>query len=598
MKNTKRWLMTCLLLVSMAVFISTSVQAAGPDVSYVFGPDSPNWAVHLQWPDGGPLSVALRVHNAKPSYVPGSISAGAGASYAITPWKSNPRTLTFSHPDHADDIVVQWSYDPNHVESPPDVSHVFGPGSPYQTVYLQWPDGGPLSAILRVYNAKPSYVPGSISAGAGAGYAITPWESNPRTLIFSHPDHAADIVVQWSYDPDHVDPVTPPSEEDTAATLARISQDFVGGATTVEEFVHALPAHHKSRALFMVESQAGDADFVSPSTPRVISWGATADDMFSWGTNDESPRYDQVEFITKEEGQWAFGVIDFASSPPTLSIKTEECHTCHVHGHPIWGVNYKWPGTVFDFYAEGLIDAHPSDWIGDLKSSGDPRVTPVWTDPKYGVSASTKPLEMEEAVVTRHAEVLAESLLPEEDAIDYAEALLCPSGSDTTLRDVEKTLEVFFPVAHWPHAMGDDDGTVRDVAKYRPLKVQNLFPESNANLYATMAFYLVWYLVEHDDGLTELYEGLANEETVNPENPEKPGYHQRYLHYPPGTATALDELDSRSDIFFDLKGFANIHYRVNLMSTMTGNRRHQVVVREGHLEVMVPKICGVLYPEE
>ena len=90
------------------------------------------------------------------------------------------------------------------------------------------------------------------------------------------------------------------------ATLARIRRDFVGDATTVEEFVSALPGHHKSRAIFMLESQAGDAEFASPSTPRAISWGATADDLFSWGTNDQSPRYDEVEFITKEYGEWVF----------------------------------------------------------------------------------------------------------------------------------------------------------------------------------------------------------------------------------------------------------------------------------------------------
>ena len=171
----------------------------------MLGPDSPNQDVYLQWPNGEPVFVTLRVFDAKPSYVPGSIDPGTGAGYQISVWGSNPRTITFSHPDHADDIVVQWTYDPDYVvESAPDVSYVLGPDSPDQDVYLQWPDSEPVFVTLRVFDAKPSYVPGSIDAGAGASYQIDPWGSNPRAITFSHPDHADPIVVQWTYDPDHV----------------------------------------------------------------------------------------------------------------------------------------------------------------------------------------------------------------------------------------------------------------------------------------------------------------------------------------------------------------------------------------------------------
>ena len=294
-------------------------------------------------------------------------------------------------------------------------------------------------------------------------------------------------------------------------------------------------------------------------------------------------------------------MIDFTASPPALSKETEACHSCHVNGHPIWGLNYKWPGT-FSFSSLNSDDGseNGSDyqaWLKDLKSSGDPRVTQVWMNPGYGVGSSSilKSLEMEEAVVTRHAEVLAESLLPEEGTTDRVKELLCPYGRGTVLdfsssgRDLNTALWALFPVAHWPHAMRDSDGAVRDVAADRPLEIQNYFNDSNANLYATMAMYLIDYLVDHDDAVKELYEGLANEETVE---------RLHYLHFPPETATALDEFDSRADIFFNLKGFANLNYRMDLLDTMTGNRRHQVAVRDGHLMPMVPKICGVLYPEE
>ena len=210
--------MLTVLLTLVALLVSAPLLAASPDVSYVLGPDSPNREVRLQWPDGEPVSMTLRVYDARPSYVPGSIDPGAGASYQIGAWGSNPRTITFSHPDH-DDIVVQWTYDPTHRDDPPpldvspDVSYVLGPDSPNREVRLQWPDGEPVSMTLRVYDARPSYVPGSIDPGAGASYQIGAWGSNPRAIIFSHPDHANAIVVQWSYDPDpvRVDPSPRPN---------------------------------------------------------------------------------------------------------------------------------------------------------------------------------------------------------------------------------------------------------------------------------------------------------------------------------------------------------------------------------------------------
>ena len=69
---------------------------------------------------------------------------------------------------------------------------------------------------------------------------------------------------------------------------------------------------------------------------------AGVDIMFAWGTDADSPRYDEVEFITKEAGAWAFVVIDFATSPPTVK-RDEMCQSCHVGDppHPLWA---QYPG--------------------------------------------------------------------------------------------------------------------------------------------------------------------------------------------------------------------------------------------------------------
>ena len=201
------------LLAGLLITLVLSASAlADPDASYVLGPGSPNQTVTLAWPDGESLSVTLRVVDAKPSYVPASVRPGTGASYTVAAWGSNPRTITFSHPDHADDIVVEWRYDPDHVgsvppepidPSDPDASYVLGPGSPNQQVNLQWPDGEEVAVTLRVHDALPSYLPSSVDPGSGGSYVVEAWGSNPRTITFSHPAHADDIVVQWSYDPNY-----------------------------------------------------------------------------------------------------------------------------------------------------------------------------------------------------------------------------------------------------------------------------------------------------------------------------------------------------------------------------------------------------------
>ena len=171
-------------------------------VSIIMGPASPNQVVNLAWPDGEPIAVTLRVRDNLPSYVPGSVNAGANADYRVTYWKSDPRTFTFSHPDYGT-IILEWSYDPTH-RPEPSVSIVMGPASPNQTVNLAWPDGEPIAVTLRVYDNLPSYVPSSVDAGSDAGYRVDHWGSNPRTLTFFHPAHG-DIILEWSYDPTHVE---------------------------------------------------------------------------------------------------------------------------------------------------------------------------------------------------------------------------------------------------------------------------------------------------------------------------------------------------------------------------------------------------------
>ena len=99
---------------------------------------------------------------------------------------------------------------------------------------------------------------------------------------------------------------------------------------TVEDFIEALPELHKKRFVFVYDSSALGAEFVSREHPRVISWGADARFVFAWQTNpDASDKFrNSVEFLVPGETQWTAGLINFSGDAPEI-VQPENCQTCH-----------------------------------------------------------------------------------------------------------------------------------------------------------------------------------------------------------------------------------------------------------------------------
>ena len=356
-------------------------------------------------------------------------------------------------------------------------------------------------------------------------------------------------------------------------TLARLTRTFVGSATSVEEFALGLPKAHKHRATFMVDSQALDQNFVSEEQPRVISSGATADTIFAWGTNPASPLYEQVEFIAKEAGNWAFGVIDFATTPPTVE-RDETCQSCHIGDppHPLWAEYPGWPGSVTTEYKVRAMER-----IEMWHEAGDPRLTaiPVWPDDFHHDRMA---YELNDALAIRHGEVLIESVMPDEPAagVPFAQELLCENDWKSNLQDL-------FPAEESPATMGDGQGGHRNVHP-KKLPQENYESANNAALFSVIRLYLLNYLVEYEEQIKAVYEGI--------ENTRSAGVSWR-LHYSPGTATALDELKSRVQIAFALKGGKQLKYR----RTTEALRFRDMQLIDGHLKYMVPKVCAVLDAE-
>ena len=355
-------------------------------------------------------------------------------------------------------------------------------------------------------------------------------------------------------------------------TLRQLTRTFVGSATSVEAFVLGLPKHHKHRATFMVHSQGPDQDFVSEEHPRIISFGATADTLFAWGTDADSPRYKKVEFIAKEAGNWAFGTIDFATTPPTVKRENETCQSCHIGDppHPLWAKYPEWPGSVTTEYQVRAIEK-----IAAWHETGDSRLTaiPVDIDDFHHDRMAQ---ELNDALAIRHGEVLIESVLPNEPAegVTFAQELLC---GDTRKADM-KTL---FPARQMPAAMGNDQGGQRNVHPGED-KLPKIFSSANnASVYAIINLYLVNYLVAHEERVKAIYEEVENAWSAD--------FSWR-LHYAPGTATALDELASRVQIAFGLKGGKQLKYR----RTTQGDRFRDMQLDLGHLNYMIPRVCAAL----
>jgi len=359
-------------------------------------------------------------------------------------------------------------------------------------------------------------------------------------------------------------------------TLKQLTRTFVDGATSVEAFVSGLPRHHKHRATFMVRSQSMEKDFVSDTHPRVISWGATADTIFAWGTNANSPRYKEVQFIAKETGDWAFGVIDFATTPPTVK-RDESCQSCHIGDppHPLWA-EWSWPGSLTTAYK-----ARATQQVEAWHETGDRRLTaiPVWPD---DLLHDQMAYEFADALAIRHGEVLIESEMPAEpvEGVRFAKKLLCEGNTYNS--NIKKRLPAVlspFPVRQMPKSMGTAGSGMRNVHPKSALGADYL--SNNSSLSTNIGLYLLDYLVEHEERVKAVYDRAEN--TAGATFTWK-------LHYAPGTATALEELQSRVQIAFGLKGGQQLKYRRTTQADRSRDMQSPPVY-------LIPKVCAALDAE-
>ena len=273
---------------------------------------------------------------------------------------------------------------------------------------------------------------------------------------------------------------------------------FIGEARSVNQFVQGLPPLHKGHSIYMVASQALDQAFVSEEYPRMISFGADARTIFAWGSNADSPLYDEVEFITAGEQEWTLGVVDFAEDPPTVERNIESCQTCH-NGRPVWAEYPAWPGTLYeiDSRTRKLVrpSSHDKALLKGYAESADPRRAVVSVHPTLRDSGHRRmPEALTNQLAIRHGEILANRVIAHSDFYAQAKKLVC--GGEPVMRTVHN---------HWPDhvinlaRMGMGDGA-RNVDPNARSTHNWLYRSGNADLERVVLLLLIHHLYEIDPG--------------------------------------------------------------------------------------------------
>ena len=349
-------------------------------------------------------------------------------------------------------------------------------------------------------------------------------------------------------------------------------RDFIGEARSVNDFVSGLPQYHRNEALFMIKSQAGDADFVSKTTPRIISFGLTARNIFSWGTNPNSPRYDQVEFIFQEEdteragdaNQWHFGVIDFSHDSPRILRKQVDalCQTCHDE-RPLWAKYPVWPGTIDEttiLQKNVLSESERRELRRRYRNSADVRTNSIRRSQTWGLPLPNKPNLLTELLAARQAQFLVNRMRQETTTEEFNEDIkdiLCGNRvPGRILPNILAGIQAYFSSRERGlHLMLNENGQYVDIS---PRNIRSSQYVSNVvSLERMMALLLIKQLYDTNEEVHELYENSPNTDMGNA--------NLRYagLHFRPGRATAADELNSYMKLIF-LSGQAYHNYRAGL----------------------------------
>ncbi len=330
---------------------------------------------------------------------------------------------------------------------------------------------------------------------------------------------------------------------------------------TVEEFVAALPPLYKRHFVAIHSSSSPLKDFVFPTQPRIVSWGADARFILAWGTNPASPGYEQVEFLqpVPEERRWIAGVVDFSGATPEIS-RPVSCSQCHGSlNRPLWGAAGIHEGTERERIQIGPAENELAV-RAMMAASTDPRVAVLdrsrYRDggsyggiPFAGGFSQDPNWDFATQLVLRHAEGLFGLLSERSNYGPIFEASVCAgSGWDLIISQFSPA---DFNLSLLSGSLQPIQGALSNP--------HGRYGGGSAFVATTVGFLMLHDAWQNDEKIASLYRRSSNTEVLGGVSI---GLRDRLLRYDPGAADAEEELVAAFEEFFSLRGQANIDARV------------------------------------
>ncbi len=159
------------------------------------------------------------------------------------------------------------------------------------------------------------------------------------------PDLDPEVDGEDPSDPDG-DPLDGLPDRDAFLTVRGIYNHVINnGVTNVRDLLSDMP--DSMRENYVLMEQTRSRHLADLRDPRLIMFGLDARFLMAVGGVEEDPLREIVEMaeLDEETGQWIYRLIDFETSPPTLSADDLACQGCHGSPtRPIWGNYPDWPG--------------------------------------------------------------------------------------------------------------------------------------------------------------------------------------------------------------------------------------------------------------
>ena len=394
---------------------------------------------------------------------------------------------------------------------------------------------------------------------------------------------------------------------DNSGKYPRISRFLTRhSVTSPETFIAALPPLYRKRFALMFRSGSPAAPHVSGEHPRVISWGADGEFIFSWNTDPDAPSgfRDSVEFLRQDETAWTAGVIDFSGAAAEIT-EPASCQSCHgALGKPLWGEWNAWEGSEYVLPNSDLAYPEAPEFMREAVRSTDARIEPLdFEASSFEGSPNLRVLNLPGQVPHlyvvveagavwswRHAEVLFGALSQRQaDLHELGEATMC---------DARPRFPVLQRFDHGEHNLAvsadvevtvDSHGRIVSPRSFSVAR-SGYFYNLPGSIPGAVNFLIFADLWERDEMVRHLVRNTPNDRTL----PDNITYGYAMLHYPSGSATAEDELIQKLRLHFGrgrlpaLKARGSQNARVYLGGVNSAN------FWEGHLVPMRSRICSAL----